>query len=57
MPKQAPTFSNRCDGQIDTNNGEGKVGSHEEGQNNGGWAISEIHPTLLLPQTIINSQG
>jgi hypothetical protein len=57
MPKQAPTFSNRCDGQIDTNNGEGKVGSHEEGQNNGGWAISEIHPALLLPQTIINSQG
>jgi len=31
MPKLASTFSNQCDGQIDTNGGEGKAGLPKEG--------------------------
>ncbi len=57
MAKQAPAFSSQCDGQIDANNGEGKVGSPEEGQDSGGWAISKVHLVLFFPQTITNSQG
>jgi hypothetical protein len=36
MLKQAPMFNSRCDGQITTNSGEGKVKLLEEGQNGGG---------------------
>jgi len=57
MPKQAPTFSSRCDGWIDANDSEGKAESPEEGQDGGGRAISEVHLVLLLPQTITNLQG
>jgi len=57
MPKQTSAFSNQCNGRINANNGEGKAGSLEEGQDGGGQAISEVHPALLLPQTITNLQG
>jgi hypothetical protein len=56
-PKQVPVFNNRCNGQIDANDGEGKAGSFKKGQDGGGRAISKVHLTLLLPQTITNSQG
>ncbi len=57
MPKQAPAFNSQCDGRIDANDGEGKAGSLEEGQDGGGQAISEVHHVLLLPQTITNLQS
>jgi hypothetical protein len=44
-------------GKISANGGKGKVGSIEENQDSGGRTISKVHPELLLPQTITNSQG
>jgi hypothetical protein len=40
VPKQARAFGSQCDGRIDANDGEGKVGSLEKGQDDGVRAIS-----------------